>query len=63
MCVHAHSFSGPQKAQKRVSYLPVVGVTGNYELPDVGARNETQTLCKSSIVLLTIEPSLPPYVN
>jgi hypothetical protein len=34
------------------------GVTDNCELPGMVAGNQTLVLCKSSYILLTVEPSL-----
>lgn len=39
---------------------PPTGVTGSYELPHAGARNQTYVLCQSCKVLSTTEPSLQP---
>jgi hypothetical protein len=39
---------------------PEAGVTGNGEIPEVGAGNQTQVLCKEEQVLLTPDSFIKP---
>jgi len=53
----AHMCAGAAGAQKRELDSSGAGVAGGCELPNVGAGNRTQVLWRSSLVLLTTEPS------
>lgn len=49
---------GAHEGQKRVSDSPGAGVIQGYKLPDTGAGNQAQAVCKRSSDLLTAGPSL-----
>lgn len=48
-CGCVHVCTDTFRCQNRVLDLSKVGVTGSYELPSMGARNQTQDLWKSNM--------------
>lgn len=54
VCTHEYNAHGGQK----IALDPFEIVTSHCEPPDVGARNQTQILCKTPTLRLSADPTL-----